>query len=200
MLNSREQQMRSTQAGTTLLEVLVTVVILAFGMLGLAGLQLRTQTAEMESYQRAQALVLMNDMVERLTANRANATTYASATVWGSGDATYAGVNCTSLAVGTAARDWCEWSNALQGSTERSAAALQVGAMVGGRGCISAIQAADPSAGVCTPAIYEVAVAWQGLAATSVPASTCATGAYGANDAYRRVVATRITVGLPGCS
>ncbi|HEY0563491.1 MAG TPA: prepilin-type N-terminal cleavage/methylation domain-containing protein, partial [Methylophilus sp.] len=50
------------QQGSTLLEVLITIVILAIGLLGLAGLQSRLHVSEMESYQRAQALVLLNDM------------------------------------------------------------------------------------------------------------------------------------------
>ena len=61
------------QNGATLLEVLVTVIILAFGLLGLAGLQMQTRSVEMESYQRSQAMVILNDMVNRLQMARANA-------------------------------------------------------------------------------------------------------------------------------
>ncbi|MFH1603933.1 MAG: prepilin-type N-terminal cleavage/methylation domain-containing protein, partial [Pseudomonadota bacterium] len=46
------QDQHRDQRGTTMLEVLVTIVILAFGMLGLAGMQSKIFTAEMESYQR----------------------------------------------------------------------------------------------------------------------------------------------------
>ena len=73
-----------------MLEVLVTIVILAFGMLGLAGLQSKIFIAEMESYQRAQAVVLMNSMVERINANRNAAATYVpnpATTTFGTGDA-----------------------------------------------------------------------------------------------------------------
>jgi type IV pilus modification protein PilV len=69
-------QVPRAQAGTSLIEVLVTIVILAIGLLGLAGLQSRLQVSEMESYQRAQALVLLNDMVGRIEANRTNAASY----------------------------------------------------------------------------------------------------------------------------
>ena len=41
--------------GSSLVEVMVTLVILAFGLLGVAGLQTKVGVAEMESYQRAQA-------------------------------------------------------------------------------------------------------------------------------------------------
>ena len=42
-----------TARGATLLEVLITIVILAFGLLGLVGLEAKMQTSEVESYQRA---------------------------------------------------------------------------------------------------------------------------------------------------
>ncbi len=203
---------RARQTGTTMLEVLVTIVILAFGMLGLAGLQLKTGTAEMESYQRTQALVLMNDMVERITANRnnaANAADYPSATVWGTGDTTYdatpyhTATDCSTLGAGTKEYDWCEWTRALKGSSETivsPSATSPVGAMIGARGCISTIQAKDETPGICKPGIYEVAVAWQGLASGSVPGNACGQGLYGPDDSVRRLVATRITVGLPSCN
>ena len=65
--------MRRPTAGYVLLEVLVTIVILVFGLLGLAGFQLRTSVAEHEAYQRVQGLILVQDMTERIYANRANA-------------------------------------------------------------------------------------------------------------------------------
>lgn len=66
--------------GFSLIEVLVTIVILMIGLLGLAGLQGRAFTVQMESYQRAQALVLLDDMADRIMANRNVASCYAVAT------------------------------------------------------------------------------------------------------------------------
>src|SRR5262249_18984225 len=54
------------QRGTSLIEVLVTLLILAFGLLGVAGLQSKMGLAEMESYARSQALLVLSDMAERL--------------------------------------------------------------------------------------------------------------------------------------
>ena len=59
--------------GTTMSEVLGTLVILAFGPLGVAALQGKMQLGTTESYQRAQAVVLLEDMGARVTANQANA-------------------------------------------------------------------------------------------------------------------------------
>ena len=59
-----------SQRGTSLVEVLVTMVILAIGLLALAGLQARLHVLQIESYQRAQALIILRDMASRITNNR----------------------------------------------------------------------------------------------------------------------------------
>ncbi len=201
---AQRQRLGKQQQGTTMIEVLVTIVILAFGILGLAGLQSKIFTAEMESYQRGQAVVLMNDMVERINANRNAAASYvllpevappgAPATL-GTGDSEPA--DCSTQPAG-AARDQCEWSNALKGAAEASSG-TKVGAMIGARGCVTKIQAEDSAPGVCLPGIYRVSVAWQGLNATAVPSSSCGKNSFGGDDRYRRVISTRVSVGLSSC-
>lgn len=183
------------QCGTTLLEVLVTIVILAFGLLGLAGLQSKIQLAELEAYQRAQAILVLADMTERIRLNNSQAASYVSAGTIGTGDSQPS--SCTGIAVGPN-RDTCEWSNSLKGARETQSAA-NVGAMVGALGCITLFQAPDPTPGVCTPGIYLVSVAWQGMSPTVTPSITCGTGSYGTNDSYRRVISSQITVGLTSC-
>jgi type IV pilus assembly protein PilV len=181
--------------GSSLVEVLVTLVILAVGLLGVAGLQTKVGVAEMESYQRAQALLALSQMTERMSANTAQATSYVSNTV-GTGDAQP--TDCSGIAPG-ANRDLCEWSNTLKGTTETSAAGASTGSLVGGRGCIRQLQPPNPALGVCTAGSYQVAVAWQGLAPTATPVLACAAGQYGANDAYRRVVAATVYVPTTSC-
>lgn len=185
------------QQGTTMLEVLVTIVILAFGMLGLAGLQSKIFVAEMESYQRAQAVLLMNDMVERIKANRGAASTYVleAGTTLGTGDAQEA--DCSGATAG-AARDQCEWSNALKGAAETSGA-NKVGGMIGALGCVTLVQARNATAGLCQPGIYLVTVAWQGLNPTSAPAASCGQGSFGNDDRLRRALSARVSIGLPSC-
>ncbi|HEY6135165.1 MAG TPA: type IV pilus modification protein PilV, partial [Rubrivivax sp.] len=58
------------QRGFTLIEALVAMLILVFGMLGAAGLMVRAQQAEFESYQRKHALAIVDDFVSRTQANR----------------------------------------------------------------------------------------------------------------------------------
>ena len=177
-----------------MLEVLITIIILAFGLLGLAGLQGKITLAEMESYQRAQAVVLMNDMVDRINTNRSDAASYVSAAAIGTGDTQPA--SCSALAAGMA-RDRCEWSNALKGAAETSGS-TKIGGMIGALGCVQLIQAENNTPGVCTPGIYLVTVAWQGLNMTSTPSANCGQNSYG-DERYRRAISTRVSIGLPSC-
>jgi len=171
------------ERGFTMLEVLVTIVILAMGLLGVAGLQARMQVAEMESYQRAQAIVLLGDMVTRINANRKNATSYVTATPQGTGNAV---ADCSGL-TDRAALDLCAWNNALLGANETTGTQT-IGAMIGARGCIANTVATMPRQ-------FVVAVVWQGLSPTVAPgATTCGQGSYG-NDAARRAIVANVMIG-----
>ena len=178
-----------------MLEVLVTIIILAFGMLGLAGLQSKIFVAEMESYQRGQAVVLMNNMVERINANRNAADTYVGIAVGKENDGEPP--DCSAAAAGLA-RDRCEWSNALKGAAETSGG-NKVGGALGASGCVTLIQARDETLGVCRPGIYLVTVAWQGLSPTSVPNVACRKDKFGNDDRLRRALSARVSIGLPTC-
>lgn len=76
MVIMRSTPLAPVQRGTSLIEVLVTLVILTIGLLGLTGLQSRLQVSELEAYQRAQALILLNDMASRVATNRSAAASY----------------------------------------------------------------------------------------------------------------------------
>lgn len=169
------------ERGVTMLEVLITIVILAFGLLGVAGLQARMQLAEIEAYQRAQAVVLLQDMVDRLNANRKNSMSYDGAAVGTGGTGPCPG--------GTRAEvDLCEWHNALLGAAETGGGGQLLGAMNGARGCITNTVATMPRE-------FTVAVVWQGITPTLAPTSTtCGAGSYG-NDATRRALVAHVTIG-----
>lgn len=174
------------QRGVTLIEILITIVILVFGLLGLAGLQARIQIAELESYQRGQAVLLLQDMVDRLTANRRESSNYVTSTT---------GVGTSGTATCNAGdplytRDLCEWGNALAGAAETRTSGIttQVGAMIGARGCVFETASTMPRE-------YLVTVAWQGLSNTASPAGmTCGQNQYG-NEAARRAITARVVVG-----
>ena len=61
------------QSGLSLVEILVTVVILAGGSLGIAAMQIASLNYSAGSYGRTQAVILAQDMNNRLLANRAYA-------------------------------------------------------------------------------------------------------------------------------
>ena len=58
------------QNGFTLLEVLVTLVIVSFGLLGIAGVIANSIKVNQSSYARSQASWLANDIIDRMRANR----------------------------------------------------------------------------------------------------------------------------------
>lgn len=173
--------MTARQDGFSLIEVLVTIAILMIGLLGLAALQTNATIAEMEAYQRSQALVLVQDMADRIAANKLNANAYVQDDL---------GLTVTTPCPVTpvAAVDKCEWGNKLAGAAEVTAGGVKVGAMLGARGCIT-----QP-----TPRVYMVTVAWQGMSAvgTNTPGAPCGQAAYGAGQ--RRTVSVLVRVGLLG--
>jgi type IV pilus assembly protein PilV len=175
------------QRGISMIEVLITIVILAFGLLGLAGLQSRLQVSEMEAYQRAQGLILLDDMANRIATNRTAAASY----VTGAASPLGTGMTCPTTATTTAQRDTNEWCNALQGARETQAAnTVRVGAFIGGRGCVENLGSGE----------FLVTVAWQGLGPISAPPSSVAcgqnsyNGAACVNDRCRRVLTTIVRI------
>jgi len=159
-------------SGFSMIEVLVTLVILLVGLLGLAGLMAQSQRSEMESYQRVQAVTLLQDMANRINANRMAATCYnftnAAGSPWLGTASTYAPA-CTPLQIvnyymlsqnspysalsaptatdavspaATAIYDMTQWNQLLLGAAEATAAG-GAGAMVNARGCVSYDQATE---------------------------------------------------------
>jgi type IV pilus assembly protein PilV len=187
-----------------MIEVLVTIVIIMVGLAGLLQMQSRLQKSEMESYQRTQALILLHDMAARITTNRPNAASYVTT---GLSPAFLGGTpadwDCSSISTatlqGTDSRQWCE---ALQGAAETQGGS-NVGAMLGGRGCVQQV-------GVAANGQYMLTVVWQGLTPISAPPAnvTCGyiappnnpydgdvtSGSGCENDLCRRYVTTMIRV------
>jgi type IV pilus assembly protein PilV len=175
-----------------MIEVLVTMFILLVGLLGLVKLMLQSQRTEMESYQRAQALVLLQDMAGRINANRTVAGCYAISDALagtpyiGTGSSALPACALGSVEAYTLANsDLAAWDNLLKGAAETSGSA-RLGAMIGARGCVSFSAASG---------VYLVSVAWQGMANTTAPVSglACGSGLYG-TESQRRIVSTTLQI------
>lgn len=197
--------------GYSLLEVLITMFVIAIGLLGLVGLQARALTAEVEAAARGQALLLVNDMADRMAANLNTVknpsgsdtynqqsggtkvvfgTDYSNSCVTGNPTSLSDQATCcktTATTGGTknsvAESDICEWDLALKGIGETTGSASKVGGISGARGCVF-LQATN---------VYEIDVVWQGRDATGAVASdlTCGNTAI---TTRRRAVSRRVWV------
>lgn len=101
----------AAQRGSSMLEILVTLVIVAIALLGTAGLQLNAMRMNKGGQFRTQAIFLASDMAERMEANKAEAIlgTYAVAAT---GTVSVAATNCAAAActsAGLAAWDISQW-------------------------------------------------------------------------------------------
>lgn len=73
MKQLRNKASRATQSGVSLLEVLIAVVVLSFGLLGLAGLQMTSLRNNQSALERSNAVMLTYTIVEAMHADRAAA-------------------------------------------------------------------------------------------------------------------------------
>ena len=169
--------------GFTMIEVLVTLVILLFGLLGIAGLMAKGQRAAYEALQRQQALAMVADMAERIIGNRSQAVAYAAAAPltqpagagYGLNYAKLLNNSTTNCATATCSADQlvsydiAMWEGLMLGYSERLVAGTtRVGGILNANGCI--VELADTSANCPIPPstgrrftrTLRISVAWQG--------------------------------------
>lgn len=106
------------QAGFSLLEVLITMLIVSFGLLGIAGLVITSLKNTQGSYARGQASLLANDIIDRMRANRGVAE--ASPSPYNLALADDPGGSGVPLA------DLTQWRNALKSSVPSGTGAVSV--------------------------------------------------------------------------
>lgn len=188
MASTRQCQASRPQDGVAMIEVLVSLLILMVGILGLMGLMVQSQRAQVESYGRVQALLLVQDMASRINANKAAASCYVtsglSPAYLGTGNSTVPAscVVSNGVAKARASQDLAEWRDALLGSAE-NVGTSKVGAILGARGCVEFD---------ATTNIYQISIAWQGNSELGAPPAgvTCGTGAFGGESLRRAVSVT----------
>lgn len=147
--------LRQRAHGFTLVEVLVTVVVLALGLLALAGLQAMSKKSAFEAMQRTTAGVLANDLIARMRSNTAALDSYLvdELSAAPAADEDCAAANATCSAQELAAYDLSTWWNALNGAGETDAEGQNVGGLTSPVGCVVSL-------GSCR---YQVTVAWRGI-------------------------------------
>lgn len=195
------------QDGFTLIEVLITIVVAAIGLLAVAGLQIMTKKFNYDAVQRTSASTLAQAMVERMRSNPSSLNAYLTsdaASVSASVSCKGATAQCTPAEMATF--DLAEWGQALEGSASKSEG-VNAGGLVNPTGCVTA----DGT----VAGLYTVAVAWQGVTGMATPEpgapdddpqlNACGTGlgryddplVPGDDDRLRRVLVLRAFISDP---
>lgn len=170
------------QSGFTLIEVLVTFLIVALGLLGLGALQVNTMNNSFENYQRALVTAIVEDMAARIRMNH-------RAAFIGAYELSLDSAPCSDddLPLTTVQADICAWKRQIEGGTEVASESRRVGAPMGARGCIDRLSIDSGGAWI------RVSVAWVGITPQSETAATCGADEMG-DEAYRRVVFRDVAV------
>jgi len=134
-------------SGFSLLEVLIAVSILAVAMLGIAAMQLMSLKDNRDAYFRSQAVLLTQDMAERMRSNDTQLSAYVGIDTSNS----YSQTSCSPCTPAQIVNmDKFEWSQKIKTTTNTT------GLIPTGKGTVT--QAAG---------IYTIAVSWQSESATA---------------------------------
>ena len=196
---------RRRAQGFALIEVMVTVLVITFGLISLAGLQLATKRGGNSSYQRTMALTIANEMLERINVNSDQAAAYHTGLTTGLGsasrgavgkDCAAAGISCTPAEI--AAWDLWNWERRLDGAGIQDANANDTSGLLEARGCV--VFTPD-GVGAPNSGQVRVIVSWRSLTdttdAANTAAVTCGAVATG-TDAGRQQVVLNSYVVNPG--
>ena len=177
------------QKGFSLIELLVSLVIFAVGLLSIAGLQMVSKRSNFESLQRTTASHIAYGLLEEMRTNGDAIGTYLAAPDLGGGqfasmqfaDCSSALSPCTSTQ--KAQQDLWFWEQVLDGAQEEGVEGAS-GGVVSPTMCIN-----GPVGGGA--GVYVVAIAWQGgisMANPEISACGAGSGKYGDADTFRRVL------------
>jgi type IV pilus assembly protein PilV len=175
---SRRPTRRAAARGFSMIEILISLVITAFGLLGLAHFAAKATQLGVDATQRARGAALLNDMASRIANNKPNAALYVGAAVQG---AVVQACAAGAAPAQVVARDLCEWNNLLAGANDGGSGA----AFLGYRGCVTQPDPLQP--------VFVVTVAWGTLTPGIPPADACAAGVFG-DDSQRRIIRSQVRV------
>ena len=185
--------MKGHQDGVTLIEVLISALVVAVGLLGVFQLHLVAKRSSYESFQYTQAHALATDIVERMRANPSHLSAYASRD-YGTAGIPEPAKSCAKVrppedgCVATEMVQWDQhmWSQLLTGGDEMIGDRV-IGGANDMRGCVTV-----------SDATVEVVVTWRGMDETVDGAVGGTAAQCGQSDARRRSVriATTIVKGI----
>lgn len=177
------------QSGFSLIEILVSMLVISLGVLGMAGMQITAKRAGFEAVQRTSATSLATDLIERMRSNPEALTSYVTTGIGGGSivseptpDCSDDGTNgCSATELAT--HDLWEWEQAIDGATETRVVegdTLAVGGLSDPTACV------EVDGGAVT-----ISIVWKGYQSLSNPSSNaCGSGLgkYGEEDAKRQLL------------
>jgi type IV pilus assembly protein PilV len=184
----------SRQRGFTLIEVMIAVVVLSVGLLGVAALQLTSKKSSHQAWQRAQAVLLADSILERVRMNPSAAASYHTGignSALGGSTRTTPGRDC-STQICTAAQmatwDLWNWERRMDGKAIVDSANRNVSGLVDPHGCVvfTAVSSSFPNTGQ-----LRVIVSWRGTTDISdavTSGTACGPGSAGSVDSRHQVI------------
>jgi type IV pilus assembly protein PilV len=187
---THEFKIAGPHAGFSLIEVLISLLVISVGLLSIASLQVLSKRSNFDAAQRTTAAHLADDLLSRMRSNPSALIDYLPAQPLGSASQGPPAVICTEGVVCTgaelAAYDLWQWEQQLDGM-ETTVDGGAAGGIVLPTACIS-------GPGFGGNGTYSVSIAWRGLTeATNPITNDCGEGSgnYGDGDEYRRVLVVR---------
>lgn len=206
MFLARTGSRPSRQSGVTLIEALVTFVILSVGLLGIVSLQAVSKSAQHQGIQRSKAVMLANDLVERIRINPAGLATYTAGgltTPLGGGTLSAPATDCAAALCDApdliAAYDLWLWEQSIDGATVTvtgsDAVTRNATGLIAPQACVRFT--AEP--GMLSTGLVEVIIQWRGLGETedavaAVGGEACGGAAAGADDYRRQLVVSTFVI------
>lgn len=164
------RKFKSFHQGMTFIEVLISLVILATGIIGAVAMQTAAKQGSFDAMQRSLASALAQDIIERIRANDADAAiigsyagTYSAALTEPSKRCNTTATVCTPAEM--TANDLYEWTQLLIGADVKSGTD-NVGGLSNGLACI-----------ITAGQVVTIVITWKGRAETQDASDgTCGTG------------------------